>query len=79
MDFRIAIDFRGRGLEDFRAGPLGEAEHIDRTMHAGLRRLDRVELVMDRGCRTGEVVDLVDLHEEREGHVVAHDLEARIV
>ena len=75
---RIAIDFRGRGLEDLRAGPLGEAQHVDGAMHACLRRLYGVELVMNRACRARHVVDLVDLHEEREGHVMAHDLEARV-
>jgi hypothetical protein len=36
-------------------------------------------LVVDRRGRTGEIVDLVDLDIERERHVVAHQLEARIV
>ena len=48
-------------------------------MHAGLGRLDGIELVVDRAGRAGEVVDLVHLHEEREGDVVAHQLERRIV
>ena len=34
---------------------------------------------MDRRGRAGQVVDLVDLDVEREGHVVAHQLEARVV
>ena len=36
----------------------------------------RVELVVDRRGRAGQVVDLVDLDIEREGDVVAHQLEA---
>ena len=48
-------------------------------MHAGLGRLHRVVLVMDGRGRAGEVVDFVDLDIEREGHVVAHQLEARVV
>ena len=47
-------------------------------MHAGLGRLHRVVLVVHRRGRAGEVVDLVDLDIEREGYVVAHQLEARL-
>ena len=57
---------------------LGEAQHVDGAVHAGLGRLHRVVLVVDRRGRAGEVVDLVDLDVEREGHVVAHQLEARV-
>jgi hypothetical protein len=48
-------------------------------VHGGLGRLHRVVLVVDPRGGTGEVVTLVDLDIEREGHVVAHQLEARIV
>ena len=47
-------------------------------MHAGLGGLHRIVLVVDRRGRAGEVVDLVDLDVEREGDVVAHQLEMRI-
>ena len=47
-------------------------------MHAGLGRLHRVVLVVNGRGRAGEVVDLVDLDVEREGDVVAHQLEARM-
>ena len=43
-----------------------------------LGRLHRIVLVVDRRGRAGEIVDLVDLDIEREGHVVAHELEARM-
>jgi hypothetical protein len=33
---------------------------------------------MNRRCRTGEVVDFIDLDVQRKGHVVAHEFEARI-
>jgi len=35
VNLRIAIDFAGGGLQDFRAGALGQAQHVDRAMHAG--------------------------------------------
>src|SRR5262249_6417108 len=47
---------------------------IDGAVHAGLGRLHRIVLVMDRGSRTGQIVDLIHLHIERECHVVAHEL-----
>jgi hypothetical protein len=36
MDFRIAVDFRSRGLQDARSYALGQTQHIDGTMGAGL-------------------------------------------
>ena len=48
-------------------------------MHAGLGRLHRIVLVMHRRGRAGQIVDLVDLHIERKGHVVPHQLEAWVV
>ena len=47
-------------------------------MHAGLGRLHRIELVMDGRCRTGEILDFIDLDIEREAHVVAHQFETRM-
>ncbi len=79
MDGGITVDFTGRRLEDLRLEPLGEAKHVDRAMHGRLRRLNRVVLIVHRGCRAREIVDLVHLHRERQGHVVAHELEARMM
>jgi hypothetical protein len=78
MHGRVAIDFAGRGLKDFRPRALGETQHVDRAVHAGLQCLHGIILIMDRRGRAGEIVDLVDLHIEREGHVVPHHLEARL-
>ena len=78
MDAGIAVHFGGRRLEDFRAHALGQAQHVDRAVHAGLGRLHRIALVVNRRRRTGEIVDLVDLDIERKGHVVADQLEALV-
>ena len=48
-------------------------------MHAGLGRLHRIALVVNRRRRAGEIEDLVDLDIEREGHVVADQLEALVI
>src|SRR5579862_2862669 len=79
MDRGVAVDLAGRGLEDLGLHPLRQAQHVDRAGHAGLGRLDRIELVVHRRGRAGEVVDLVHLDIEREAHVVAQRLEIRIV
>ncbi len=66
VDGRISIDLRSGGLEDLGLEPLGQAEHVDRAVDIDLRRLDRVVLVVDRGRRTGQVVDLVCFDVQRE-------------
>ena len=48
-------------------------------MHAGLGRLHRVFLIVDRTGGTGEIVDLVDLDIEGEGDIVPEHLEIRFV
>src|SRR5660397_282958 len=48
-------------------------------MHTGLGGLHGVELVVDRGSRTGQVVYLVRFDEERESDVVTVGFEVRVV
>ena len=48
-------------------------------MHAGLGRLHGIVLVVDRRGGAGKIVDLVDIDVERKRHVVAHQLEVRMV
>ena len=78
MNVRIAVDLAGRGLKDLGFNALGETQHVDRAMHAGLRRLHRIELVVDRRGRARQIVNLVDLDIEQQSNVMAHDLEARV-
>jgi hypothetical protein len=47
-------------------------------MHRRFGGLDRIVLIMNRGCGTGEVVDFIDLDIQRKGHIVAHEFEARV-
>ncbi len=76
MDCRIAVDL-GRGcLEHPALEPFGKPQHVDRAVDARLRRLNGIVLVVDGGCRTGEIVDLINLDVERECHVVTHEFEA---
>jgi len=66
-------------LENFCAQTLGKSQHVDRAMHARLRRLHRIMLVVDRRSWAGEVVDLVDLEVERKRYVVPHELEVMVI
>ena len=75
MDRRVAVNLAGRCLEDLASQALGKAQHVDRAVHRRLGRLHRIVLVMDRGGRAGQIVDLIDLQIERKGHVVADELE----
>jgi hypothetical protein len=74
----VPVDLRGGGLQYLAAEPLREPEHVDRAMDGGLGRLDRIVLVTHRRGRAGEIVDLVDVDMEREGCVVAQELEPRM-
>jgi len=47
VDLRITVDLAGGSLEDLGLGPFRKAQHIDRTMDAGLGRLDWVELIVN--------------------------------
>ena len=75
MDLGIAVDLAGRGLQHLRPASLGHAQHVDRPHHRGLHGLDGVVLVMARRGGTGQIVDLVDLQEDRQRNVVADQLE----
>src|SRR5205823_13390492 len=47
MHLGIAVDLAGRGLKDARLDPLGQPEHVYRSMYACLGRLYRIALVVD--------------------------------
>lgn len=79
MHFRVAIHPAGGSLKDLRLGALGQPQHIDRAVHAGLGGLHRIKLVVNRRRWTGQVVDLVHLNIERKGNIVAHELEVRVI
>ena len=79
MDLRIAVDFTGRCLEYLGPRPLGEAEHIDSAMHTGFGRLDRIVLVVDRRCGTGQVIYFIYFNVQWKRHVMAHQFEIGFV
>src|SRR3546814_13943195 len=63
-------------LEDLGARALRQRQHVDGPDDAGLYRVHRIALVMDRRGRAGEVVDFVDVDLQRLRHVMAQHLEA---
>jgi hypothetical protein len=75
---RIAVHFAGRGLKDAAAQALGEPQHVNGPLHAGLRRLHGVVLVVDGRGRASQIVDLIDFDVEGERHVVPDQLEALV-
>src|SRR5262249_1009450 len=72
----IAVNFRRRGLQYSCLQPFGEAQHVDCTMYACFCRLDRIDLIVNRGRRAGKVEYLVHLHVQRKAHVVAQELKS---
>ena len=62
----------------WRCSALGQAQHVDRADARWSWSSAPGRTGSGRRGRAGEVVDLVDLDVEREGHVVAHQLEARV-
>jgi len=79
MLLRVAIDFAGRGQQDARVDPLGQAQHVDRAHHAGLDGLDRIVLVMDRRGGTRQMENTIDLEQDRLDDIVTHQLEIAAV
>ncbi len=79
MDFGVAVDFRGGGLEDTGLEAARKTEHVDGSEDGGLDGLDGVVLIMWRRGRAGEIVDLIDLDAEGLGDVVPDELEVRVI
>ena len=76
---RVAVHLGRRRDQDARLRLAREVEHVQRPLDRRADRAHRVALVVDRRRRTGQVEDLVDLHRQRIGDVVAHQLEAMVV
>jgi hypothetical protein len=79
MNGGITVNFGGRGLQDFCPYALGQSQHVDGPMDAGLGRLHRIMLVMDRRGWAGEIVDFIDLDIEREGDIVPDDFKMSVI
>jgi len=74
----VPVDLRRAGQQHPRLHMAGEAEEVEGPEGAGLDGLDGVVLVVLRGCRARQVVDLVALEEEGPSDVVVHQLEVRV-
>ena len=78
VDGGVTIDFAGAGLKDLGAQALGQPQHVDGTVHAGLGGLHWVVLVVDGAGRASQVVDLVHLKVQRKSDIVPDELKARM-
>ncbi len=72
----VAVDLGGGCLQDAGLHPFGHAQHVDHAHDAGLDGLDRVVLVVHRRGGAGQVVDAINLQEDRLDDVVTDQLEA---
>ena len=78
MDFRVAVDLAGGGLKDTRPAAFRHSENVDGPKNGGLHRLDRIELVVSRRSRTGQVEDLIHFQIDRDRNVVPDQLKIRV-
>jgi len=53
-------------------------KHVDHSVHAGFRGLNRVKLIVDGRRRAGHVVNLIDFDVDRECYIVSQELESRL-
>lgn len=72
----VAADLGGGGLQDTGFKPFRQSQHVDAAHDAGFDRLDQVILVMHGGGGTGQVVDPIDLKQDRLGYIMPDKLEA---
>jgi hypothetical protein len=79
VHFRVAVDLAGGCLKNAGADALGQAQHIDRTVHAGLGGLYRIVLVMHWRGGAGQIEDPIDFDVERKGYVMTHQLKPMVV
>ena len=79
MNLRVAIHFGSRSLQNTRVHALRQTKHIDSAHHVGLDRLYGIVLVMNRGSRTGKIINSINLQKDWLDHIVTQQLEAMIV
>lgn len=58
MDLGVTVDLRGTADQEAGLDTLRKTKHVEGPHKGGLDGLDGIELVVRRGCRAGEVVDL---------------------
>lgn len=63
VDGGVPIDLTGGRLQDPGIDPLGQTQHVNGTHDIGLDGLDRIVLIVDGRCRTGQVIYLIHFQE----------------
>ena len=72
MLLRVAVDLGGASKKEARFDALGKTQHVVGAKEARFEGLDGVGLVVDRAGGACQVVDLVDLEQQRVNDVVAY-------
>ena len=75
----VAVGLGGGGQQEARLVAAGQLQQVVGAQRVGQRGLQRVLQVAGRAGRAGQVEDGLHLHVQRLGHVVLHELEARLV
>ena len=68
----ISINLAGGGLENWNAQAFCQTEHVDAAVHASLRRLNRVVLIVYRRCGAGQIENEVNFDKQGKTDVVPH-------
>ena len=74
MHERVAIDFRSRGLQNFRPIPFSIFEGMERAEESDFRRVHGIALVMRRRSWTSQIADDLAGDVVRGHHVVLNEL-----
>ena len=75
MHLRIAIHLAGGSQQQPRPHPPRQTEHVVGAQETGLGGFDRIELIVNRRGRAGQMPDAIHLQPDGIGDVVADQLE----
>jgi len=73
----IPVYFAGGSLKYLGPNPLGQPQHVDGAHDRSFHGLDRIVLVVHRGGRAGEIIDLIRFDEHGVNQIVSNQLEIR--
>jgi hypothetical protein len=78
MNLRVAVNLGRGSLEDAGSRALGQSQTMHRSEKGGLRGFDRIELIVRRGGRAREIVDLIHLELEGVTHIMPDKLKTGV-
>jgi hypothetical protein len=78
MNLGVAVNLGRGSLEDAGSRALGQSQTMHRSEKGGLRGFDRIELIVRRGGRAREIVDLIHLELEGVTHIMPDKLKTGV-